>query len=114
MAARDSGASQVPEGVTYDVAVIGAGISGLTAAALLARAGLGVCVLEEQPHPGGYLQACRRGGLTFDPASQWLHAVGPGGRTGRACSGAPARQTGASAPCSHRGTVSTARRLPRA
>lgn len=32
---------------TYDVAVVGAGITGLTTALLLARAGLSVCVLEQ-------------------------------------------------------------------
>lgn len=37
-----------------DVAVIGAGVGGLTAAALLARAGLAVAVYERQAVPGGF------------------------------------------------------------
>ncbi|MGQ0742567.1 MAG: phytoene desaturase family protein [Alphaproteobacteria bacterium] len=37
----------------YDVAVIGAGLEGLTAAAILARAGLRVIVLEKNTVPGG-------------------------------------------------------------
>jgi len=64
---------------SYDVVIIGAGVSGLTAAALLARAGLGVCVLEEQPRPGGYLQGFSRKGFTFDTAVQWLNGMGSGG-----------------------------------
>jgi phytoene dehydrogenase-like protein len=36
-----------------DVIVIGAGISGLTAAALLAKSGLNVKLLEQHYQPGG-------------------------------------------------------------
>ena len=39
--------------ITTDVAVIGAGHNGLVAATLLARAGLGVTVLEEKDAVGG-------------------------------------------------------------
>ena len=38
---------------TYDVAVIGAGIAGLTSAALLARDGADVALLEQHDKPGG-------------------------------------------------------------
>jgi phytoene dehydrogenase-like protein len=69
--------------VSCDVAVVGAGISGLTAASLLARAGLGVCVVEEQPRAGGYLQGFSRRGFTFDTAVQWLNGMGPEGLVGR-------------------------------
>ncbi|HEV3251692.1 MAG TPA: FAD-dependent oxidoreductase, partial [Puia sp.] len=34
----------------YDVVIIGAGIGGLTAGALLSKAGLSVCILEKEPH----------------------------------------------------------------
>ena len=37
----------------YDIVVIGAGVGGLTAAALLSKAGYSVCVLEKEPHAGG-------------------------------------------------------------
>ncbi|HEV3221583.1 MAG TPA: NAD(P)/FAD-dependent oxidoreductase [Puia sp.] len=63
----------------YDVIVIGAGVGGLTAAALLSKAGLTVCVLEKEPHVGGYLAGFRRKHFIFDTAIHWLNQYGPGG-----------------------------------
>ncbi len=63
----------------YDVIVIGAGIGGLTAAALLSKAGLSVCVLEKEPHVGGYLAGFRRKHFIFDTAIHWLNQYGPDG-----------------------------------
>ena len=63
----------------YDVVIIGAGIGGLTAAALLSKAGLSVCVLEKEPHVGGYLAGFRRKHFVFDTAIHWLNQYGPGG-----------------------------------
>ncbi len=62
-----------------DVAVIGAGIGGLTTAALLSNAGLHVAVFEAQGRPGGYLSGFRRNGFVFDTAIQWLNQCRPGG-----------------------------------
>jgi len=63
----------------YDVVVIGAGIGGLTAAALLSKAGFSVCVLEKEPHAGGYLAGFRRKNFIFDTAIHWLNQCAPGG-----------------------------------
>jgi prolycopene isomerase len=57
----------------YDVVIIGSGIGGLTAGALLSKAGLTVCVLEKEPHPGGYLAGFGRKDFRFDTAVHWLN-----------------------------------------
>jgi prolycopene isomerase len=62
-----------------DVVVIGAGIGGLMSAALLAKAGLKVCVLEMDTRPGGYLAGYERKGFIFDTAIHWLNQCGDGG-----------------------------------
>jgi phytoene dehydrogenase-like protein len=63
----------------YDVVIIGAGIAGMTAAALLSRTGLSVCVLEKEPHAGGYLAGFRRKEFRFDSAIHWLNQCGDKG-----------------------------------
>jgi prolycopene isomerase len=61
------------------VAIIGAGMGGLTAAAFLSRAGLSVCVLEAANKPGGLLAGFTRRGFVFDTAVHWLNQCGPDG-----------------------------------
>jgi phytoene dehydrogenase-like protein len=63
----------------YDVVIIGSGVGGLTAAALLSRFGYSVCVLEKEPHEGGYLAGFRRKDFRFDTALHWLNQCAPGG-----------------------------------
>ncbi len=67
----------------YDIVIIGGGVGGLTAGALLSKAGLSVCVLEKEPHVGGYLAGFRRKDFRFDTAIHWLNQCGPGGVAGR-------------------------------
>jgi flavin-dependent dehydrogenase len=59
-----------------DVVVIGAGISGLTAAALLSKAGLHVVVVEAQSGVGGCIAGFERKGFKFDSAIHWLCKMG--------------------------------------
>lgn len=60
----------------YDVLVIGAGLSGLTAASLLAKRGLRVGVLEHGDTPGGSCGIFKRQGAIFDQGSSMLYGFG--------------------------------------
>ena len=51
--------------------VIGGGITGLATAALLAREGLAVTVLEKQPETGGRAGSWETGGFRFDTGPSW-------------------------------------------
>ncbi len=52
----------------FEAVVIGSGLGGLTAAALLARAGRKVCVIERNHSVGGAASAFKHGALTIEPA----------------------------------------------
>ncbi len=67
-----------------DIIVIGSGIGGLTTAALLARAGKSVLVLEQHDRPGGYAHAFNRKRFHFDSGVHITSGCGllgyPGGQ----------------------------------
>ncbi len=52
--------------MTHEVIVVGAGVGGLTTAALLAARGVNVCVLEKEPAGGGCATTFERFGYTFE------------------------------------------------
>lgn len=58
-----------------DTIVVGAGVAGLTAARLLARAGRRVVVLEARDRVGGRISTDRRYGLTTDMGASWIHGI---------------------------------------
>jgi prolycopene isomerase len=57
----------------YDAIVVGSGVGGLSAAALLAKHGLSVLVVERHDRPGGYAHGFQRRQFHFDAA---IHLVG--------------------------------------
>ncbi|MDX2099501.1 MAG: NAD(P)-binding protein, partial [Leptolyngbyaceae cyanobacterium bins.59] len=61
------------------IVVIGAGIGGLTAAALLAHRGYSVLVLDQAIVPGGCASTFQRRGFTFDVGATQVAGLEPGG-----------------------------------
>jgi phytoene dehydrogenase-like protein len=65
--------------MAYDVVIIGTGMGGLTAGALLAKRGLKVVLLEKGSQPGGYVVSFRRKGFIFDATGVFVGGCEPGG-----------------------------------
>ena len=63
----------------YDVVVIGAGIGGLAAAALLAKKGMKTLLLEKEDQVGGYVVSFKRNGFTFDATGAFVGGCQEGG-----------------------------------
>lgn len=61
------------------VVVVGAGIGGLTAGALLAHRGYSVLVLDQALVPGGCASTFKRHGFTFDVGATQVAGLEPGG-----------------------------------
>lgn len=64
---------------TYDHVVVGAGISGLTSAALLARTGKRVLIVEKAPAIGGSMVRFRLKGIPFETGFHFTGGLEPGG-----------------------------------
>ena len=63
----------------YEAIVIGSGISGLTAASLLAKRGIKVLVIEKQFKPGGSCGIFKRNDVIFDQGTAMLYGFGDAG-----------------------------------
>ncbi|MBE0500941.1 MAG: NAD(P)/FAD-dependent oxidoreductase [Desulfuromonadales bacterium] len=63
----------------YDSLIIGAGLSGLTSALLLARSGRRVLVLEQHAQPAPVARGFFRDGLYFDSGFHYAGGLGPKG-----------------------------------
>lgn len=83
----------------YDVVVIGAGMAGLTAGALLAHAGASVLVVEADEKPGGYAHALCRDRYTFDRADNLITSCTQQGPFGQGVIDAVLRELGVRDQC---------------
>jgi prolycopene isomerase len=64
---------------SYDAIVIGSGMGGLTAAALLARKGFNTLLFEKEKQVGGYVVSFKRGDFTFDATGAFVGGCQEGG-----------------------------------
>ncbi len=64
--------------MTFEIVVVGGGIGGLTAAALLAARGLSVCLLEKESRGGGCAAAFEKFGYSFEPGASLYASWQPG------------------------------------
>jgi phytoene dehydrogenase-like protein len=88
-----------PRESAYDTVVIGGGIGGLTAGALLSKAGKKVLVVEAGAQPGGYAGAIRSGPYTFDRADHLIMGCEEAGPFGQGTVDAVLRHLGVRDRC---------------
>lgn len=62
-------------GTNLNIAIVGAGISGLRCADLLTRAGAVVTIFEARSHIGGRCHQVENGGHLIDTGSNWIHGT---------------------------------------
>jgi len=67
---------------TADVIVIGSGIGGLTAAALLQDRGISTLVFEKNRYPGGSCSSFQREGYSFDAGASVFYGFGENSKSG--------------------------------
>lgn len=70
---------QLSKKYDYDVAIIGAGISGLVCGCYLAKAGLKTLIVEKNANVGGYCTSFARKGFHFDSCVHALSSLREGG-----------------------------------
>jgi phytoene dehydrogenase-like protein len=63
----------------YEVIVVGAGLGGLTTAAMLAKKGVDVLLIEQHRMPGGCCSSIRRQGVTMDVGTTIFYGFGETG-----------------------------------
>ena len=62
---------------TFDVIIIGSGVSGLTCACILGKFGRRVLVLEQHDRPGGCLHTFQEKGFTFRSGNHYIGHIDP-------------------------------------
>jgi phytoene dehydrogenase-like protein len=77
--------------MNHEVVVVGGGIGGLTAAALLSARGVSVCLLERQSRPGGCVANFEHPGYAFEPTAGLYSGWETGGVYERIFEGLPVK-----------------------
>ncbi|MCX6063886.1 MAG: NAD(P)/FAD-dependent oxidoreductase, partial [Caldiserica bacterium] len=63
----------------YDVIVVGAGLGGITAGALLAKQGLSILMIDQQDRPGGSCTSFKRDDIVYDVGTAMIYGFGETG-----------------------------------
>lgn len=64
--------------MTYDYAILGAGVSGMTTAAILAKHGSSTVIIEKAPRIAPVIRGFKRGDLLFDTGFHYTGGLGEG------------------------------------